>query len=139
MATAAAVTSSTGAPAASAQWSCLGSSSGSTAAVLPSAPGSSESQLVEDESLVLVEDVLDDEAPLASGLDIFLVHPSAPSMSSSLSPLTSPFYPGVGSMGRSNARRWVDEDSDTERSPVNSPTSYLDAICQGRSSGCHPY
>jgi hypothetical protein len=34
-------------------------------------------------------------------------------------------------MGRSKARRWADEDSDTERSPVNSPTSYLDAICQG--------
>ena len=47
-----------------------------------------ESWLVEDESLVLVEDVSDDEdasAPSssqwtdpASGLDIFLVHPSAP-------------------------------------------------------------
>jgi hypothetical protein len=34
-------------------------------------------------------------------------------------------------MGRSKARRWADEDSDTERSPVNYPTSYLDAICQG--------
>jgi hypothetical protein len=86
---------------------------------------------MEDESLVLIEDILDDEAPLASGLDIFLVHPTTPSQSSSLSPLASPFYPGVGSMGRSKVRRWADEDSDAERSPVNSPTSYLDAVCQG--------
>ena len=91
--------------------------------------------------MVLVEDVSDDEdasAPSssqqpdsASGLDIFLVHPSAPSPSSSLSPLASPFHPGDGSMGRSKARHWVDEvvdDSDAERSPVTSPTSYLDAV-----------
>ena len=100
-----------------------------------------ESRLVEDESLVLVEDVSDDEdasAPSsqqrphpASGLDIFLVHPSAPSPSSSLSPLASPFHPRDGSMGRSKARRWADEDlddSDAERSSVTSPTSYLDAV-----------
>ena len=93
---------------------------------------------MEDESLVLVEDASAPSSPQrhdpASGLDIFHLHPSAPSPSSSLSPLASPFHPGDETMGRSKARRWADEDlddSDAERSPVTSPTSYLDAVRQG--------
>jgi hypothetical protein len=99
---------------------------------------------MEDGSLALVEDVLDDDdasvpsspqrPTLASGLNIFLVHPFAPNSSSSLSPLASSFQPGDSSMGRSKARRWANEDldvSDTERSPVSSPTFYLDIVHQG--------
>jgi hypothetical protein len=51
-----------------------------------------------------------------------------------LSPLTSPFHPRDGSMGHPKARHWADEDlddSDAERSPVSSPTSYLDVVRQG--------
>ncbi|XP_066354611.1 extensin-like [Miscanthus floridulus] len=64
--------------------------------------GSSFTLSPEDGELVLIEDVLDDEdasAPSSprqttsvSGLDTFHVHPSAPSPSSSLSPLASPFH-----------------------------------------------
>jgi hypothetical protein len=106
--------------------------------------GSSVTLSPEDRELVLIEEVLDDEdasAPSspqrttpASGVDTFLVHSSAPSPSSSLSPLTSPFHPGDGSMGHPKARLWADEDlddSDAERSPVSSPTSYLDVVRQG--------
>jgi hypothetical protein len=68
------------------------------------------------------------------GLDIFLVHPSAPSSSSSLTPFASSFHPRDGLMGHSKARRWADEDlddSDVERSPVTSPTSYLNTVHLG--------
>jgi hypothetical protein len=59
------------------------------------------------------------------------VLPSAPNLSSSLSPLASPFHPGDSSMGRSKAHRWADEDSKADRSPVSSPTSYHDAVHLG--------
>jgi hypothetical protein len=44
-----------------------------------------------------------------------------------LYPPSPPFHPGDGSMGRSKAHRWADEDSDAERTP----TSYLDAVRLG--------
>jgi hypothetical protein len=91
--------------------------------------------------MVLVEDVLDDEDTLAFGSprrphlavgpDTYLVRPSAPSPSSSLSSHASLFYPGDGPVGRSKARRWANEDFDGSKamvSPVSSSTSYLDAV-----------
>jgi hypothetical protein len=127
---------------------CEGPSSGAAHPPRPQPPGAAttqpKSRLMQDRSLVLIEDILDDDdasvpssprrPTSASGLDIFLVHPSAPSASSSLSPFFSPFHPGDGSMGRSKAHRWADEDLDdldAERSPVSSPSSYLDVVCLG--------
>lgn len=34
-------------------------------------------------------------------------------------------------MGRSKARRWVDDNSEAERSPVSFQTSYLDVVRLG--------
>jgi hypothetical protein len=70
-----------------------------------------------------------------AGPDTYLVRPSAPSPSSSLSPPTPPpFYPGDDPVGRSKAHRWADEDSECFEAmvtPVSSSTSYLDAVLRG--------
>jgi hypothetical protein len=95
---------------------------------------------LQDGLVILIEGVMEDDdasapsSPLrpatASGVDIFLVHPSAPSLSPSLSPF-APFHPRDGALGRPKARRWADEDSEVEGSPVSFPTSYLDAVHLG--------
>jgi hypothetical protein len=64
--------------------------------VLPAAAALPASRLLQDGLVILIEDVMEDDdasapsSPLrpatASGVDIFLVHPSAPSLSPSLSP-----------------------------------------------------
>jgi hypothetical protein len=96
-----------------------------------------------DEMLVVVEDVpeSDDDvidadaastqprlvvAPAASGLDDFLVHPSAPATSSSstLSHNAAPFLPKGSNTGRPKAHRWANKDLidvfDAETTPASS-------------------
>jgi hypothetical protein len=120
---------------------CWGASPGATHPQPGAAAAQPESQLMQDGSLVLIEDVLDDDdastpsspqrPALASGLDSFLVCPSAHNLSSSLSPSPPPCTLGTAQWGCSKARHWADEDSEAERSPVSSPTSYLDAVRLG--------
>jgi hypothetical protein len=71
-----------------------------------------------DEESVIVEDCLEDE-------DEEDAVPTG--RSSSLSPLTTPFFPALRSAGRSKAQRWREDSSDPDLDWVQPSSPYLEA------------